>query len=164
MKYFLFTFTIFLICCKTKNSKIESNESSLNSEDSISHSLMDLNSIINLNSFVADSGFTPVWQINRMSSENSIIGPNDYYLIAILKVSKFNDTANEIFNTPNIPFKKESIFYRQWLPEPYAKLFSNENNLVIRTFDGKSLARKPYLNGFYLILPENYVYIFMETL
>ena len=121
---------------------------------------------INMSNIQIDTIQQVYWNIYKIgNADDDVPGPSDYYIIASFKLLKKIDTNKlKKINILRKPLKKNSIYYKKWLPRKIKYLFDKKRkNLNIPIYSTRIFNKSPYLNGFFCISDSLYVYLYMYT-
>lgn len=97
----------------------------------------------------------------NMSSGGILPAPEDYYLILSFKKNNIKDTIS----CSKISYKldKNSVYYKDWLPNQVNCLFDSSLNCNIQKCNININFKSSNLIGFFCIMPNDYVYLFAKV-
>ena len=127
--------------------------------------IVELSQYIDLSKVKIDSNQSVYWNVYKLGSENSEVpGPSDYYIIASFKLQRLEMNNLNIVNILNQPLKKESQYYKDWLPGSTDFLFNDKDEKTeILVYAPNLFKKSPYINGFFCVSDNLNVYLFMYT-
>jgi len=154
-----------LFSCQQSNEKSRIINNSIQQTNSYKTNLKELGKYINLSNVKIDSTKKIYWNVYQLGNKNSEVpGPSDYYIIASFKLDEFNADTFRVLNILKQPMKKDSQYYKEWLPNNMNFIFGSENDKIeVPVYAINLFKKSPYLNGFFCISDDLDVYLFMNT-
>lgn len=95
---------------------------------------------------------------NSSAGRSMLPAPEYYYLILSFKKNSIKNSV--LCSKMSYKLDKNSVYYKDWLPNQVNCLFDNSLNCDIQECNVNINFKSANLIGFFCIMPNNYVYLF----
>lgn len=128
------------------------------------HDMPGLAERVKLTALDIDTNIAPVWYVYKQgAASDRTPGPNDFYLVAAIKLNTIDITTYTETDVMNVALPKRSDYYPLWMPES----IRNYNAIALGKkpviYDAKPLVNSSFNNGFFFVTDDKYVYIILST-
>ncbi|MBS1612848.1 MAG: hypothetical protein JST49_08515 [Bacteroidetes bacterium] len=132
--------------------------------DEPKHDTAGLAERVNIASLDIDTSVAPAWYVyKRGNASDRIPGPSDYYIVAAIKLKSVDVTKYTEIEVMHVVLPKRSDYYPIWMPES----IKNYNAVVLGKkpviYDAKPFGKSSFMNGFFFITDDKYMYIILST-
>jgi len=128
------------------------------------HDIEGLAERVKLTALDIDTSAAPVWYVyKRGAASDRTPGPNDFYLVAAIKLNTIDITTYTETDVMNVALPKRSDYYPLWMPESIRKYNAIALGKKPVIYDAKPLVNSSFNNGFFFVTDDKYVYIILST-
>lgn len=132
--------------------------------DEPKHDMAGLAERVNLAGLDIDTSVTPLWYVYKKgTASDRIPGPIDYYVVAAVKLNSIDVTKYAEIDVMHVVLPKRSDYYPIWMPESvrdYNAVALGKKPVI---YDAKPLRKSSFMNGFFFVTDDKYMYLILST-